>query len=251
MLMKTIGIIPARFESTRFPGKPLVEIHGKSMVQRVYEQALKAKRLGKVIVATDDKRIFEHVRSFGGNVEMTSGAHQSGTDRIAEVMEKEMFNGWNVAINIQGDEPFVDPTQIDRLAASFDRGDVQIATLAIPLKSTEELFNENVPKVVLTKYGEALYFSRNPIPYFRGLEKDQWITKHQYYKHIGIYAFRTGVLRKLTDMDKSPLENAESLEQLRWMENGYRIKVEITEHDSFSVDVPADLEKVTKLFPRQ
>lgn len=247
--MNIIGIIPARYQSSRFPGKPLIEIHGVSMIRRVYEQAQKAKRLSKVIVATDDVRIYDHVKQFGGNVQMTGQSHQSGTDRVAEVMETELFNNWNVAINIQGDEPFIDPSQIDRLAACFDQGDVQIATLAIPLKSTEELFSENVPKVTMTRFGEALYFSRNPIPFFRGLEKEQWVQKHNYYKHIGIYAFRTGVLRKLTEMDKSPLENAEALEQLRWMENGYRIKVVLTEHDSFSIDVPSDLEKVMKQFP--
>ncbi len=248
--MKTIGIIPARYASTRFPGKPLTDIMGKSMIQRVYEQASKASRISKVIVATDDKRIYDHVRSFGGNVTMTSSSHESGTDRIAEVMETEMFNGWNVAINIQGDEPFIDPSQIDVLAACFDQGDVQIATLAIPLKSSDELFSENVPKVVIGKYGDALYFSRNPIPFFRGLPREEWVNNHQYYKHIGIYAFRTGVLRKLTEMERSPLEKAESLEQLRWMENGYKIKVELTEHESVSVDVPADLEKLSKLFPQ-
>jgi 3-deoxy-manno-octulosonate cytidylyltransferase (CMP-KDO synthetase) len=248
--MKTIGIIPARYASSRFPGKPLVDIRGKSMIQRVYEQAMKAQKLSKVIVATDDKRIYDHVKSFGGNVEMTSSTHESGTDRISEVMDSEMFNGWNVAINIQGDEPFIDPSQIDALAGCFDNGDVQIATLAIPLKSEQELFSENVPKVVISRFGEALYFSRHPLPFFRGLDKDKWVTTHQYYKHIGIYAFRTGVLRKLTEMERSPLEIAESLEQLRWMENGYRIKVQLTEHESFSVDVPEDLEKLSKLFPQ-
>lgn len=248
--MKIIGIIPARYASTRFPGKPLVEIMGKSMIRRVYEQASKAKRLSKVIVATDDKRIYDHVKEFGGNVIMTSPSHESGTDRIAEVMETEMFYGWNVAINIQGDEPFIDPSQIDLVAGCFDQGDVQIATLAIPLKDTEELFSENVPKVVMSKYGDALYFSRNPVPFFRGIPKEEWVSRHRYYKHIGIYAFRTGVLRKLTEMERSPLEKAESLEQLRWMENGYRIKVQLTEHESVSVDVPSDLDKLSKLFPQ-
>ncbi|MCF8297256.1 MAG: 3-deoxy-manno-octulosonate cytidylyltransferase [Saprospiraceae bacterium] len=240
--MKYIGIIPARFASTRFPGKPLVNIQGKTMIQRVFEQASKAKILSKVVVATDNSQIFEHVRSFGGNVIMTSEHHRTGTERCFEVVEK-LEESFDVAINIQGDEPFIDPKQIEKVAYCFKNKEIQIATLLKEISDSEELFNENVIKAVADKNKKAIYFSRNPIPYFRGKEKNTWLDNHKYFKHIGIYAYRTDVLEQIVKLSPTPLELAESLEQLRWIENGYNINVEFTEIESFSIDTPEDLAK--------
>lgn len=241
------GIIPARFASTRFPGKPLVDIGGKSMIQRVYEQVSKV--LNDVYVATDDERIYDAVVAFGGKVIMTSDQHRSGTDRCYEAYTK-LPAEFDVIINIQGDEPFIQPSQIEALKMCFEDETTQIATLVKPIAVSETdslLFNPNSPKVVLDKNNCALYFSRSPIPYRRGAEEKDWASLHTYYKHIGIYAYRTQVLAEITSLEPSILEMAESLEQLRWLENGYKIKVGFTDVETVGIDTPEDLEKVKDL----
>lgn len=245
--MRFIGIIPARYASTRFPGKPLAMINGKSMIQRVYEQASKAKSLIEVCVATDDTRIYEHVQGFGGKVFMTDTNHPSGTDRCNEVMKYLQNQGqaYDVVINIQGDEPYINPVQIDQLAQAFDLAETEIATLIKPIRDAEELNNPNVVKVVRQNNGRALYFSRFPIPYYRGQEVDSAIEKTDYFKHLGIYAYRSPILTQICTLAKSKLEEAESLEQLRWLENGYAIQTRITDFESFAIDTPADLLKLT------
>ncbi|MFI5138714.1 MAG: 3-deoxy-manno-octulosonate cytidylyltransferase [Sphingobacteriales bacterium] len=240
--MNILGIIPARYASTRFPGKPLVDIGGKSMIQRVYEQAKKCAHLSDVIVATDDERIYKHVHDFGGSAIITSSDHQSGTDRCAEVALKHPQ--YEVIINIQGDEPYIDPEQISKLAACFNNTGTQIATLIKKVQTEQELFNPNSPKVVVNKLSEAVYFSRSPLPHIRGQEPQNWLNCFTYFKHIGIYGYRADVLQQITKLPVSPLEKAESLEQLRWIENGYRIKVAETELETFAVDTPEDLEKL-------
>jgi len=242
--MKIIGIIPARYASSRFPGKPLITIAGKSMIQRVYEQAKQAKSVSEVIVATDDSRIFDHVLAFGGKAVMTSESHQSGTDRCFEAIQ-QFDKTAEVIINIQGDEPFIKPEQIDLVASCFQSPANQIATLIKKINNHEELVNPNIPKVVINTKEEALYFSRHPLPYLRGKQEAEWLTQHTYYKHIGIYAYRYGALKQITALKQSPLELAESLEQLRWIENGYKINVKITDFESVAVDVPEDLKKLT------
>ena len=244
--MKIIGIIPARYASSRFPGKPLIDIAGKSMIQRVYEQVKNTGCLNEVIVATDDSRIEEHVRSFAGNVVMTSSSHQSGTDRCAEVVSK--VTGFDIAINIQGDEPFINPLQIELLASCFNQEQTQIATLVKKIHTEDELFNVNIPKVVRNIRGEAIYFSRQTIPYLRGVEQKHWLSKQSYFKHIGIYGYRTAVLEKLTQLPISTLEEAEALEQLRWMENGYAIQTAETEHETIAVDTQEDLERIMQTY---
>jgi 3-deoxy-manno-octulosonate cytidylyltransferase (CMP-KDO synthetase) len=234
-----LGIIPARYASTRFPGKPLVDIAGKSMIQRVYEQAKKCIHLSEVIVATDDERIFDHVTAFGGAALITSTDHQSGTDRCAEVASQ--YPQYDVIINIQGDEPYIDPEQISKLAACFKNVDTQIATLIKKVQNEQELFNVNSPKVVINKFSEAIYFSRSPLPHIRGQEQQNWLSCYTYFKHIGIYGYRADVLQQITKLSVSSLEKAESLEQLRWIENGYRIKVAETELETYAVDTPEDL----------
>lgn len=242
--MKIIGIIPARYASTRFPGKPLIDIGGKSMIQRVYEQSMKTKSLSGVVVATDDTRIENHVKSFGGEVVMTSEAHQSGTDRCFEAIQK-FGNDADVVINIQGDEPFIQPEQIDLVASCFDSQTVQIATLVKKINSEQDLFNVNIPKVVISSNSNAIYFSRQTIPFLRGKETAQWLSNHTFYKHIGIYAYRTGVLAEITRLNPSLLELSEGLEQLRWLENGYSIKTKTTDFENVAIDVPDDLKKLT------
>ncbi|RYG21702.1 MAG: 3-deoxy-manno-octulosonate cytidylyltransferase [Chitinophagaceae bacterium] len=234
--MSTLGVIPARFASTRFPGKPLVDIKGKTMIQRVYEQAKKAK-LDKVVVATDDERIAAEVTRFGGEFVMTSSSHQSGTDRCAEVIES--FPGYDVVINIQGDEPFIDPKQINLICDCFEDEKVQLATLIKEIHTEEELFNPNIPKVVVSNHQLAIYFSRHPIPYLRNPAH-----AHQYYKHIGIYGYKTTTLLEITQLSPSTLELAESLEQLRWVENGYQIQTKITDIETIAIDSPSDLLKI-------
>ena len=243
--MNIVGIIPSRFASTRFPGKPLIDIGGKTMIQRVYEQASKSKSLSKVVVATDDLNIEQHVKSFGGNVVMTSEAHQSGTDRCFEAINKISADA-DVVINIQGDEPFIHPEQIDLVASCFINPEVQIATLVKKMSSVEDLFSNTIMKVVMNKKGEGIYFSRQAIPYIRGKEPKDWLNHFTFYKHIGIYAYTVKTLKEITALPQSSLELAESLEQLRWIENGYKIKVEITDYESVSVDAPEDLKKLTK-----
>lgn len=242
--MNAIGIIPARYASTRFPGKPLVDIQGKSMIRRVYEQALQSKALNSVVVATDDERIFKEVESFGGEVVMTAGYHKNGTERCVEALEKANKNKWDVVVNIQGDEPFIHPEQINKVVDCFKNDSVQIATLARFLNEEKELNNPSAIKVVRKANGEALYFSRSPIPYYRDAKGEEWVKKHQYLKHIGIYAFRSEVIKKIVKLSPSPLELAESLEQLRWMENGYPIFVDITDKEAISIDTPEDLQKI-------
>lgn len=242
--MKMIAVIPARYASTRFPGKPLVEIAGKSMIQRVYEQTKKVASFSEVIIATDDEQIQKHGQGFGATVMMTSPHHVSGTDRCAEVAHH--FPDVEIIINIQGDEPFINPLQIEELIDCFNDKDTHIATLMKKISSEEELFNHNTPKVVVDKNLRALYFSRNPIPYQRNFPKPQWVDKHVYYKHIGIYGFRANTLKEITLLPPSSLESCESLEQLRWLENGYSIQTSITEFESFGIDHIDDIEKVLK-----
>jgi 3-deoxy-manno-octulosonate cytidylyltransferase (CMP-KDO synthetase) len=242
---KIIGIIPARYASTRFPGKPLADIHGKSMIQRVYEQA--SMTLETVYVATDDLRIYEAVERFGGKVIMTSSAHKSGTDRCAEavkLIEHELNELFDVVLNVQGDEPFIEPRQFELIKSCFSDKQTQIATLVKKIDLKEELFDPNRPKVILNSKQEAVYFSRNTIPYIRGKGKDDWLNSTVFYMHIGLYGFRKDVLNKITSLPQSRLELAESLEQLRWIENGYRIAVRITSYESFGVDTPEDLKKL-------
>ncbi|MFM2136634.1 MAG: 3-deoxy-manno-octulosonate cytidylyltransferase [Bacteroidota bacterium] len=241
--MNILGIIPARYASTRFPGKPLVNINGKSMIRRVYEQSCKSSLLGKVIIATDDERIVKHVAEFGGEVVMTSPQHQSGTDRCAEIVEKETGN-WDAVVNIQGDEPYIRPEQIDLLCSCFKQPEVAIATLVKRIESAEELFNHNNVKVVLNRRSEAIYFSRSPIPYNRNFPEQEWLKHSVYYKHIGIYGYRSSVLKEIATLAKTNLEITESLEQLRWIENGYMIKAALTNFETVSIDTPEDLEKV-------
>lgn len=242
--MKFLGIIPARYASTRFPGKPLAEMKGKPMIQRVYEGV--KDKLHNVFVATDDSRIEDAVLKFGGQVVLTSNQHKSGTDRCYEAYTK-IGNGYDIIINIQGDEPFIQKDQIEILKNCFTEPDVQIATLVKAIDSSadfeSDLFNPNTPKVVFNRNHEALYFSRSIIPYIRGEKHTEWLHKHTFYKHIGLYAYRAEVLKEITRLPASPLELAESLEQLRWLENGYKIKVGITNQETIGIDTPEDLEK--------
>jgi len=243
--MNFIGIIPARYASTRFPGKPLADIAGKPMIQRVYEQASKALR--NVFVATDDKRIYDAVIAFGGKVIMTSEHHQSGTDRCMEAAEKalnEMNLEFDVVINIQGDEPFVNPEQIEQLKSCFIIEESQIATLIKKFKPEENIQNPNSPKVIINNNNEAIYFSRSVIPFIRNKEAKEWQTTHTFFKHIGLYAYRFDVLKEITALPQSTLELAESLEQLRWIENSYRIKTRETKTESIAIDTPEDLDKL-------
>jgi len=242
--MKFIGIIPARYASTRFPGKPLADIKGKTMVQRVYEQASKV--LPVVYVATDDERIYNAVKSFGGNAVMTSAEHSSGTDRCSEAVKKaeqEREEVYDVVVNIQGDEPFIAPEMLLKVMSCFNDAKTDIATLVKPFAADEDIFNPNSPKVVVGATNFALYFSRSAIPYLRGVDQQEWQQKHTFLKHIGLYGYRTKVLHQLTQLPQGNMEVAESLEQLRWLENGYSIKVERTEHQSIGIDTPEDLAK--------
>ncbi len=235
--MNIIGIIPARYASTRFPGKPLIDLGGKSMIQRVYEQCLKADSLSDVIVATDDERIAEHVKQFGGKVEITSDQHQSGTDRCAEVIQR--YSGLcDAIINIQGDEPFINPQQINALANVFHQPHTQLASMRKKLIGEADVQNPNVVKVVSNHLGDALYFSRSPIPYRRNPEAQ--IT---YYKHIGIYGYRKETLLEITQLPLGNLELAENLEQLRWIEKGYRITLVDTDMENIAIDSPEDVKQ--------
>jgi len=242
--MKVIGIIPSRYQSTRFPGKPLINIDGKTMIHRVYEQAKKARSLSEVVVATDDDRIFTHIKSFGGNVIMTSSSHKSGTDRCAEVIEK-LTENYDIVINIQGDEPYIAPEQINQLCSCFNDSKTDIATLIKKIDTEEDLFNPNRPKVSIDENNFALMFSRNVIPKISNIKKENLLALHTFYKHIGIYGYRSEVLIKISKLPISPLEQKEQLEQLRWLENNYAIKTAITSYEAFSIDTPEDLEKLT------
>ncbi|MBR5138086.1 MAG: 3-deoxy-manno-octulosonate cytidylyltransferase [Alistipes sp.] len=241
--MKFIVVIPARYASTRFPGKPLALLGGKPVIQRVYEQV--AGVVESVVVATDDERIYSAVEAFGGRVVMTSANHKSGTDRCWEAYLKQ-GEEYDVVINVQGDEPFIAHSQLRAIMACFEDETTDIATLVKPFAKEdgiEALENPNSPKVVLDKQSRAIYFSRSVIPYLRGVERRQWLEKHTYYKHIGMYAFRTNVLQQVTSLEQSPLELAESLEQLRWLENGYKIGVGISNVETVGIDTPEDLQR--------
>lgn len=240
--MKFIAIIPARYASTRFEGKPLALLGGKMVIERVYEQV---SSVMEAVVATDDERIFKAVESFGGRVVMTSSEHRSGTDRCREAYDK-LGGGYDVVVNVQGDEPFIRRSQIEAVKSCFDDPSTDIATLVRPFSAEDgldALENPNSPKVVLDACGRAVYFSRSVIPYLRGVERSEWLKSHTFYKHIGMYAFRAEVLRRIASLPQSPLEKAESLEQLRWLENGYRIGVGITDAETIGIDTPEDLQR--------
>lgn len=246
--MRYIGIIPARYASTRFPGKPLATLCGKTVIQRVYEQ-VKA-TLGEAYVATDDERILNHVASFGGKAIMTSTNHHSGTDRIEEAYAK--INGdWDVVVNVQGDEPFIQQSQIKTVCDCFNDPQTQIATLGKPFESMEAVLNPNSPKIVTDTKGFALYFSRSVIPFVREKEQTQWLKSYPFLKHIGLYAYRAEVLKEITQLPQSPLELAESLEQLRWLQNGYRIRVGKTDVETVGIDTPQDLKRAEAFLKSQ
>ena len=251
--MKFMAVIPARYASTRFPGKPLAMLGGKTVIQRVYEQVSTV--LDEVYVATDDERIRQAVEAFGGRAVMTRTDHKSGTDRIEEAVEKieqqthlspltsHHSNFADVIINVQGDEPFIQPSQVRTLMELFDDPQTQIGTLGKRFDSMEAVMNPNSPKIVCDRRGFALYFSRSVIPYVRGKQQSEWIDCYPYLKHLGIYAYRREVLNEVTRLPQSPLELAESLEQLRWLENGYRIRVGLTDVETVGIDTPEDLQR--------
>ncbi|MBR4505852.1 MAG: 3-deoxy-manno-octulosonate cytidylyltransferase [Bacteroidales bacterium] len=245
--MSVLVVIPARYASTRFPGKPLAMLGGESIVGRVWHAASAIEGVDKVLVATDDERIYTHVNQLAGHeaAMMTSADHQSGTDRCGEVQNRLKANGehYDIVINLQGDEPFVEESQIKALIASFEGSDnkVSIATLRTPITSTDELLSPNNVKVVCASDGKALYFSRQPIPYQRGVAQEDWTAGTTYYKHVGIYAFRANVLEEVCHLKPSTLERCEKLEQLRWLEAGYTIKVCDTVHANIGIDTPDDL----------
>jgi 3-deoxy-manno-octulosonate cytidylyltransferase (CMP-KDO synthetase) len=243
--MKVLGIIPARYASSRFPGKPLTDIHGKTMIQRVYEQAKKANSLHEVIVATDDERIKNAVEGFQGHVMLTSENHNSGTDRCMEVVDRLALENraFDIVVNIQGDEPYINPSQINQVVSCFSDPDVKIATLAKRINSSEELFSAHINKVIFDKSNNAIYFSRFAIPFQQNIPRENWLNNLDYFKHIGIYAYRSDTLKEITRLERSLFEIAESLEQLRWIENGIKIRVLITEFESNAVDTPEDLSK--------
>lgn len=249
--LRFIVIIPARYASTRFPAKPLALLGGKPVIQRVYEQVSGV--VDDVVVATDDERIYEAVEAFGGRVVMTSANHKSGTDRCWEAYQKQ-GEEFDVVINVQGDEPFIAHSQLRAIMACFEDDATDIATLVKPFSEEDGLAaleNPNSPKVVLDKQSRAIYFSRSVIPYLRGVEREQWLKTHTYYKHIGMYAFRADVLREVTSLEQSPLELAESLEQLRWLENGYKIGVGISNVETVGIDTPEDLQRAEEFLRMQ
>ena len=238
--MKFTAIIPARYASTRFPSKPLAMLGGKTVIQRVYEQAVSV--LGEAYVATDDQRIYDAVEAFGGHAVMTRTDHKSGTDRIQEAAEKISAKA-DVIINVQGDEPFIQRSQIETLCHLFDDPQTQIGTLGKRFETMEAVDNPNSPKIVTDINGFALYFSRSVIPYIRGKEHQEWFGQYPFLKHLGIYAYRREVLAEITRLPQSPLELAESLEQLRWLQNGYRIRVGETDVETVGIDTPDDLQR--------
>lgn len=241
--LRYIAIIPARYASTRFPGKPLAQLGGQSVIERVYRQVSGV--IEDVVVATDDERIYSAVEAFGGRVVMTSAEHRSGTDRCWEAYCKQ-DEQFDVVINVQGDEPFISASQLRAIISCFEDENTDIATLIKPFTKEDGLSaleNPNTPKVVLDAQMRAIYFSRSVIPYLRGVEREQWLSHHTFYKHIGMYAFRSEVLEQITSLEQSVLEKAESLEQLRWLENGYKIGVGITEEETIGIDTPEDLQR--------
>lgn len=241
--MKSLAIIPARYASTRFPAKPLATLGGKLIIQRVYEQVKRA--VEDVVVATDDDRIMAAVEAFDGRAVMTSTEHRSGTDRCYEALQK-VGGDYDIVINVQGDEPFIQPEQIRSLVSCFEDEATDIATLVKPFTpedGIEALENPNSPKVVISRDMKAIYFSRSVIPYIREVERTEWLTKHTFYKHIGMYAFRAKTLGEVTALAQSSLELSEKLEQLRWLESGYRIGVGITYIETIGIDTPDDLRR--------
>ncbi len=243
--MKFLALIPARYASTRFPGKPLADIAGKPMIQRVYERA--SAHFEACFVATDDDRIARAVEGFGGRVVMTSADHKSGTDRCAEALghaERLIGTPCDVVVDIQGDEPFLADEHLTKITSLFDTPGTEIATLIKPFGPGEDIFNPNLPKVAVSVAGTALYFSRSAIPYLRGTDAAQWQASHPYYKHIGLYAYTAETLRRITQLPQGELEKAESLEQLRWLENGYMIRVAVTATETIAIDTPEDLARV-------
>lgn len=247
-MTRIIGIIPARYHSTRLPAKPLALIGTKSMIQHVYEQCCKSKLLNEVVVATDDTRIVAQVQLFGGQVYLTSKQHESGTERCAELASILKLKDSDYVVNIQGDEPFINPKQIDNLCSNLVQDKVAIATQVKQIDSETALFDVNLPKVVLNGKNEALYFSRQTIPFLRDVPKEDYLTQHTFYQHIGIYAYRNNCLQAIAQLAPHPLEQAEKLEQLRWLANNYTIKVYISPYHSFSVDTPEDLEMARKIY---
>ena len=243
------GIIPARYASSRFPGKPLIDIDGKTMLQRVYEQASRSKLLDTVVVATDDQRIFEHAQSFGARVVMTGENHPSGTDRCWDAVQ-QLSEQYDYVINIQGDEPFLNPEQIDELAEVLQDKSVELATQMIAVHDHDILFDRGEVKILLNEKNEALYFSRMVIPFIKGIAESDWHLHHSYYRHVGMYAYRMDILHKITQLPVSSLEKAESLEQLRWLEHGFRIKCVETKYESHCIDTPEDVEKVRLLMQK-
>ena len=241
--LRFIAIIPARYASTRFPAKPLALLGGKPVIQRVYEQVTGV--ISSAVVATDDERIADAVKAFGGQVVMTSPNHKSGTDRCWEAYQK-LGEEYDVVINVQGDEPFIAHSQLKAIMECFNDENTDIATLVKPFSESDGLAaleNPNSPKVVLDSESRAIYFSRSVIPYLRGVEREQWLSSHTFYKHIGMYAFRSDVLGRITSLPQSTLELAESLEQLRWLENGYKIGVGISDVETVGIDTPEDLQR--------
>lgn len=248
--MQSIGIIPARYNSTRFPGKPLHLIQGVSMIERVYNRAKQANLVSHLVVATDDDRIFQHVQQFGGEVIMSSTNHQSGTDRCREVLdiaENKFKKSFDVVVNIQGDEPLIDADNINVLIETFSNPNIEIATLKRQIFDKNELFSPNVVKVITDIHHKAIYFSRNPLPFVANTTENEWLNQLDFFKHIGIYAYRADILRKISNLATSNLENCEKLEQLRWIENGFSIYAFVTNSDVFSVDVPEDIKKIESL----
>lgn len=248
--MKALVIIPARYASTRFPAKPLALLGGRPIIEHVYRQASKA--VADVVVATDDERILSVVEGFGGRAVMTSTEHQSGTDRCYEALQR-VGDEYDIVINVQGDEPFIQPEQISSLIECFNDPTTDIATMVKPFSEEdgiEALENPNSPKVVLSRSMKAIYFSRSVIPYMRGVEREEWLKHHTYYKHLGIYAFRSRVLAEITALPQSPLELSEKLEQLRWLESGYVIGVATTNIETIGIDTPEDLTRAEAFMSR-
>lgn len=246
--MKFIGIIPARYASTRFPGKPLAKLGGEYVIKRVYD--IVAKTLDEAYVATDDQRIFDAVVSFGGKAVMTRSDHKSGTDRIEEAVEK-INSDCDVVVNVQGDEPFIHPSQIRTVCQCFDDPQTQIATIGKPFDTMDAVENPNSPKIAVDNNGNAMYFSRSVIPFVRGKQREEWISEYPFLKHLGLYAYRKEVLAEITKLPQSSLEKAESLEQLRWLQNGYRVKVGVTNIETVGIDTPEDLIRAEKVLEQQ
>jgi 3-deoxy-manno-octulosonate cytidylyltransferase (CMP-KDO synthetase) len=250
-MTKYLALIPARYASTRFPAKPLADILGKPMIQHVYERATQV--FDNCYVATDDDRIANAIKMFGGNVVMTSTEHRSGTDRCREALEiisAQTGTTFDVVVNIQGDEPYIQTEQLKLIKSCFNDSTTEIATLVKPFSDDEDIFNPNLPKVVLNAHSEAIYFSRSPIPFLRNLPKEEWQKNHKYLKHIGLYAYRSDILKQITSLPVGNLEKLESLEQLRWLENGYNIKVAETQFESYAIDTPEDLERLLKVLQK-